>query len=162
MKSIVIDTNVLVLLIVGRTRPTLIDSHTALSRYPRESLRWLCDILMNYDEHIITPGILAETSNLLLKDKKTSKQTMPALRAMVGDSSFTSSIPYNETNIAIEEIVNTHGFFWLGVVDASILSLAKSGIPLITSDTKLFLEASSFCKGCINFNKFVQEVALKL
>jgi len=46
MTSIAIDTNVLILLIVGTTGSSLIDSHTALHNYPKGSFQWLCNVPM--------------------------------------------------------------------------------------------------------------------
>ena len=77
MRQIILDSNLLVLLIVGLTDPKLIYKHKRTKSYEKEDFELLVNILSNYDQVVVTPHILTETSNLV---SQIGEPTMSLLR----------------------------------------------------------------------------------
>lgn len=150
MTSIIIDTNLLVLLIVGKTNPNLIEKHKRTRIFQREDYNLLINILMNYDEIVVTPHILTETSNLISQtDESTGKALKKTLSGLLQSQreEFEPSV----------DLAKHHAYLKLGLTDSAIIKLTASDIPLITTDLKLYLEASKSNKNTINFNYLRQE-----
>jgi hypothetical protein len=159
MKSIIIDTNVLVLLVVGSTRKSLIEKHTALADYPQESYDLLIELLGGYDQWLVTPGILSEASGLLNKDSRTRKVTPPVFQALLRAMPNPDSC-LQEHHVSSATAADQPEFCWFGVVDSGILVLVAEGTALITSDFSLFNQAYSRNTACVNFKKLIAEAAL--
>jgi hypothetical protein len=160
MKKIVIDSNVLVLLIVGLTRRPFIGAHKALDDYPPQSFNCLTSILGMYDGWVVTPGILAETSHHLQSDKPSRNATMWTLRALFGDKEGRATPGINESHVPTSRIVQQNEMPWLGVVDSGILALVRDGVALVTSDFALWNRAYSINQNCVNFKKIISDVIL--
>jgi len=160
MKTITLDTGVLVLLVVGATKPNLIHSHKTTRLYPSDSYTWLCEILAGYDEHIITLGILQEASEILSANGRFAYHTLQALDQIVDEDNVLSLTRFFEGRIGIDQVAREGCSLQVDVVDASALLLVSSGIPIITCNTRLYLEASRRCNGCIDFSKHVLDIAL--
>jgi hypothetical protein len=63
--SIVIDTNLLVLLVVGLTNRNYIRQHKRCSEFTEDHYEVLSDTIGQFRELIVTPNTLSEASNLL-------------------------------------------------------------------------------------------------
>ncbi len=60
-----LDANLLVLLVVGATDTSLIARHRRLQAFDALDYERLVDLLVNYQQVLVTPNTLTETSNLL-------------------------------------------------------------------------------------------------
>ena len=65
MAGFLIDTNLLVLLVVGNVNPDLIAKHRRLDGYTVAGYEALRDLINLADRVFLTPNTLTETSNLL-------------------------------------------------------------------------------------------------
>ena len=65
MEGYFLDTNLLVLLVVGSESRELISKHRRLEHYSAEDFDILCEFLENANQLYVTPNTLTETSNLV-------------------------------------------------------------------------------------------------
>jgi len=145
VKKIVIDTNLLVLLVVGLTDRSLIEKHKRTKSFEKDDYDLLTNVLSNYDQIVVTPHILTEASNLV---SQIGEPAMSTLRKTLSALLETQKEEY-EPSI---EVSRHHTFLRLGLTDGAILSLIGNEIPLITTDLDLYLAAANSNHNAINFN----------
>lgn len=149
MKQIILDSNLLVLLIVGLTDPKLISKHRRTKSYEKEDFELLTDILSNYDQVVVTPHILTETSNLV---SQTGEPAMSLLRKTLMCLLEDQKEEYQPSI----DIGKHTSFLRLGLTDCAILKIIKDELPLITADLDLYLMAAKKNKNTVNFNHLRQ------
>ena len=144
-RSLLIDTNILVLLIVGETNRLRIGRHKRTRTFAPEDHATLLNVLDSYDELWITSHCYAEASNLLRQtDAAFSYQlslTLLSLAHRVRESHFPISV-IREPVVAAR----------LGVADAGFVHKAKSVTAFLTTDFRLYTEVSRRYGNAINFN----------
>jgi hypothetical protein len=145
-KFAVIDTNLLLVYLVGCIDPQLITKFKKTnSRYCAEDFKILDDLISKFDNFVTTPNILTEVSNLggQLNDNA-KKQFFVFLAQFIQKTA--------EKYIQSSEISKDSLFIKFGVTDRGLLELARTQHLIITDDFKL----SSFCISqgfdSINFN----------
>ena len=140
-----VDSNLLILLIVGLTEPALIGRHKVLKRYDQDSFQLLLLHLQNYSALISTPNILTETSNLASQIDATAKR---AIRVTVSD--FVAK----NLEIAVRSVAAARHpeFLRLGLTDAAILSILDRDTLLLTDDLDLWSAAQSHGLHAKNFS----------
>ncbi len=145
MRQIILDSNLLVLLIVGLTDPNLISKHKRTKSYEKEDFDLLAKIIYNYDQVVVTPHILTETSNLV---SQIGEPTMSLLRKTL------LALLEEQKEVFQESIdIGKHtSFIRLGLTDCAILNIIKSELPLITVDLDLYLMAVKENENTVNFN----------
>jgi len=145
MRQIILDSNLLVLLIVGLTDPNLISKHKRTKSYEKEDFDLLAKILSKYDQVVVTPHILTETSNLV---SQIGEPTMSLLRKTL------LALLEEQKEVFQESIdIGKHtSFIRLGLTDCAILNIIKSELPLITVDLDLYLMAVKENENTVNFN----------
>ena len=67
MATVAVDTNLLLLLIVGSTRKDFICRHKRLKSYTERDFELIAQTLRNVDVIISTPNVMTEVSNLLVQ-----------------------------------------------------------------------------------------------
>jgi len=145
-KFLVIDTNLLLVYLVGCIDPQLITKFNKTnSRYCVEDFKILDDLVGNFKKFVTTPNILTEVSNLGGHLKDNAKDKFFALLAQ-----FIQQTP--EKYIQSSEISKDELFIKFGITDRGLLELARTEHLIITDDFRL----CSFCikQGfySINFN----------
>jgi hypothetical protein len=143
-KQIVIDSNLLVLLVVGLTDINLIGKHKRTRSFDKEDFKLLTELLAKFGEIIVTPHILTEASNLL--SQVAERKTLATLLESQKEK-FEASI----------DVVKHDSFLRLGITDCAILKLIANSIPLITTDLDLYLAAAKLNHNVINFNHLRQK-----
>ncbi len=109
----------------------------------------LVEILSRYDTIAAAPHILAEVSNLI------SLIGEPALSSV--RLAFSNLIQTQEEFYLESKNSAKHpAFIRLGLTDASILQVIRSGIPLLTTDVGLYIEAAKSNPLATNFNHLRQ------
>lgn len=145
--NLILDTNLLILLIVGNYDPNFISNCDLTSSYNKDDFQLLKRYLKLQSSIYITPEILAELSNqsFFLKD--------PKLRA------YQEILVYQLTKIKEKYIPlgillnNTEMFFKFGFTDLSIYELAKKeGYVVLTDDFKLHNILSTKKINTLSFN----------
>jgi len=125
-----IDTNALLLLIVGLIDIRQIKTHKRLSIYGKEDFYKLISIIPEIKKLIILPNVWTEVDNLLNNFQGRLKN---AYVMKITELMKKSKEKYIESIKATEE----YAFFDLGITDSLILSYAEKCDLLITSDSKL-------------------------
>jgi predicted nucleic acid-binding protein len=125
-----IDTNSLVILLIGIIDPKLISLHKRTSIYEEEDHTNLLKIIKSLDRLIVLPNIWTEVDNLLNNFSGNYRwKYVQAFRKLIQ----LTSEKYIPSSIGTE---NAH-FLSIGLTDALILELGKECDFLITSDSKL-------------------------
>lgn len=144
-KTYIIDTNLLVLLIVGKTSKRFVSTHKRTSSYTVDDFILLDLILSDASKIIVTPNILSETSNLI-------RQFSEPGRGQIIE--FFKFFVENVCEIYLESVVviESKSFNRLGLTDASILSVQEKDTIILTDDLDLYLTSDALGKTVINFS----------
>ena len=130
-----VDTNLLVLLVVGNVGRDLIPKHRRLSGYTVEDYEILVGLIDSVGPVYVTPNTLTETSNLLAQHADPERSLLfDGLRHFIEES--------EEVMITSIQAARNGAFARLGLTDAVLLEAITPETPLITSDIRLYLAAS--------------------
>lgn len=133
--GLLIDANLLVLLVAGRTDPGLIAKHRRLTEFTTDDYDHLTNLILGFGKVLVTPNTLTEASNLLAQHKDPERsQAFGTLRFLTEDA--------EEIVIASVDAARNRGFERLGLTDAALLEVVSDATPLVTVDLDLYLEAS--------------------
>lgn len=127
---ILIDTNALIILILGLIDRRLIDTHKRTSIYEEQDYYDLLSVIVEIENLIVLPNVWTEVDNLLNGFNGEQKhQYITKITETIKSTSeqFMSSLIG----------VNSDSFFDLGLTDSLLLNLAKECDLLITSDSNL-------------------------
>lgn len=140
------------LFVVGSTRKELIGKHKRLKAFTIEDFDLLCRLIQAFDEVIVTPNTLTETSNLIGQiDDPARRNIRETLRLVVG-ATAEQYFPSRDA-VAIPEYLR------LGLTDACLLGLTSGGRSLVTTDLDLYLDASRRGVSVVNFNHYRAQFA---
>ncbi len=143
MKRILLDTNLLVLHIVAVTDEKLIGKHKRTRAFVPDDFLLLKLVLQDYPQIVVTPHILAETFNLVAQIGDPDKSRI--LRTL-GD--FVGK--HEEIQHPSKSAVNAPYFVRMGLTDSLVLEIMQDGLPLLTDDYDLYLQAMN--SNCLAFN----------
>lgn len=144
MKSIALDTNLLVLLVVGTLDRRLIPKHKRTRKFTPEDFDTLIGELERYPRIVVTPNVVTETSNLLRQtDETTARRLLERLRQLLASLS--------ERFVASVDAAEAPGFLRLGLADSATLHKPPTDSVLLTDDLPLYLEASRLGRTAVNF-----------
>jgi hypothetical protein len=144
-RAVVLDSNLLVLLVVGLTDPHLIGRHKRLKAYDQDDLSLLQNLLAQAGRIVVTPNTLTETSNLLAYIEEPARSRIrEAFRLLIRavDEEF---VPSRTAAEALE-------FRWLGLTDAALLEVTDESYTLLTADLDLYLASLKRGASALNFN----------
>lgn len=144
MRRIVIDTNLLVLLVVGLTDRKLIDKHKRLQQFEQDDFDLLISLLAKFDQIFVTPHIVTETCNLISQIGDPAKSLVREKLAFLLDTLKEEFQPSSE-------VAKHNSFLRLGLADCAILDLIKTETPFVTADLGLYLAASKVNHNAVNF-----------
>lgn len=139
MPSVILDTNLIVLFVVGLTNTDIIKVHGNLSDYTITDYINLSDLLNAFSDIVLLPHVLAEVSSL-------SRQIKDPYRTMI-QTSFRRFVELNgELSLPSIDAVRRHQFLALGITDSAILNAldvlnTQSDCALFTVDGNLATEA---------------------
>ncbi len=146
MTELFIDSNLLLLYVVGRSSRDIIAKHRRLRQYTAGDYDALLDFLDGVDQVLVTPHTLAETSNLLAQHGEPERSGLFAqLRRLIHES--------KEVVVSGAAASNNRAFTRLGITDAALLEAITERTPLLTVDFDLFHEAQQRApNSAVNFN----------
>jgi hypothetical protein len=153
MRSVLIDTNLLVLLVVGVYNKSLIGKHKRTQAFVPDDFDLLDRTITSFDTIWVTSHCLAEASNLLKQTHSLQARDLLACLAGIVRNARESHIPKD----AIFE--NVHALR-LGVADAGILIKSKSVSCVLTVDFDLYAQIASMERNVVNFNHLRTETLL--
>jgi len=144
-RTLLVDTNLLVLYLVGLLGSESLAAHKRTTSYTLEDFFLLGDILASKTRLVTTPHILSEVSNL-------SRQVREPLRSQI------ATVLQGMLQVVDERYVESSGaatnpcFHRLGLTDAAIVDLCGAGVLLLTDDLDLYLEVGRAGGQAFNFN----------
>jgi predicted nucleic acid-binding protein len=144
-KKLLVDTNILLLYIVGSLSLDRIARHKRTDTFTAEDYHLLAGLLRRFGGIVLTPNVLTEVSNLLGQtDERTGAALLAVLGTLVRDS--------EERYVESVEAVGTLEFLRRGLTDASILALPMEELAVLTDDVHLYLALQAKGVEVINFN----------
>lgn len=144
-----VDSNLLFVFVVGCTSRDHVGRARRTEKYSAEDFDLLHGTIAEFDEVLVTPHVLAETSNLLgyLADPLLS-----TARAMLA----AALPPWQERFTRGTELTGMSVYLRLGLTDSALFSTASATITLLTDDLHLFIAASNAGRSAINFTHLRQ------
>jgi len=132
-KSVLIDTQLLVLLIVGLTNPGFIRRHKRVAPvYNEMHFNVLKGMLAQASKLVCTAHVLTETSNLLRQVADPMRSEIMATFKRFIDSA-------DEQRVQSARAAGQPSFVRLGLTDAAILSLDPAEVQVLTVDHDLHI-----------------------
>ena len=141
---LLIDTQLLVLFVVGITSERLIPIHKRTKTYTLKQYHLLKEIIGNTREFVIVPHIIAETSNLVSQTNEHDALRLRSKLKQFADYAFESYIPSSEG-------FTDPSYLRLGVIDAILVISCARGATVLTADAGVYAEASSRGASVVNF-----------
>lgn len=145
-KLALLDTNLLVLFIVGGTNRDYISIHKNCSRFSRKDYDNLLVHLNASAGFITTSQIISETSNLLRQIRDPIKSEIYLFFRLFIMNTI-------ELQPLSADASNDETYLWLGLNDASILSCLADDRVLITEDGNLHTEAIRRSSNVLHFSE---------
>lgn len=143
-KPVLVDSNLLVLLLIGRLDPRQILTHKRTQAYTQDDY-WLLESLLGYfGEMVTTPHVLAQASDLAVVPGR----KLTGLRSLFRMHVEQVQERYDESRV----LVHDPCFERLGLTDAAIATLASGGVLVITADLDLYVALQQRRIDCLNFN----------
>lgn len=144
-KGILIDTNILLLYLIGLVNRKRISRFKRTNQFIPEDFDLLCNLIAKFQQVTTTPNILTEVNSLAnqLGEPERSK----CLEIFV---KIISQI--NEKYLESKVISDNKVFSRFGLTDCGIMLLAKDKYLVLTDDLKLMLYLQAQSIDVINFN----------
>ena len=130
MPTAALDTNLVVLRLVGEIAPELLGQHRRVRSFGIEDITVLEELCRSYDRLIVTPHVLAETSNLVGSG---TQQVAPGAAAAL--SRYASEV--EERHVSAQVLIEGRFAERFGFADASLIALAQAGVTILTEDFPL-------------------------
>ena len=127
---IIVDSNALIVLLIGTIDPKLFKTHKATSIYDEDDFHELLNVIEDFKEIIVLPNIWTEVDNLL--NTFGGNYKYPYIQKIREVIKITS-----ENYIDSKKGCELESFSQIGLTDSLVLEQAKSCKLLITSDSQL-------------------------
>lgn len=150
-RTLLLDTNLLLLLFIGGKNPSLIPKARTLSAFIEEDYDLLGEVINDnsFNRLVTTPHIMTEVSNLLGKERSDIKG--------LGREAMTEFIDKCVEHTDSSAILASHPEFnRLGLTDVAIAVAARLPAFVLTADAGLYLHVSSSGLEAENFNHIRQ------
>jgi len=125
-KGLLVDTNILLLYIVGIVNVDLIRNFSRTANFTENDFYLVEKFINFFDVNITTPHILTEVSDLL----GNRRELQLALRKYIE--------PIEEKFLESKQITRTKTFLQFGLADTAITETAKNSYLVVTDDNPLF------------------------
>ncbi len=127
---ILIDTNALIILVLGLMDPRQIKNHKRTSIYEEKDFYELVNAIGTFDRLMTLPNVWTETDNLLNNFKNSHKYNYYlVVKKLVSETS--------EKYLSTSRALLNDSFLELGITDSLILEIGEDCEFIITSDSKL-------------------------
>lgn len=143
-KGVLLDTNLMVLLVVGLYKRERISSFKRTDQYTASDFSLVVDLMATFERRITTPHILAETDNLTRQLPSREHSAVSAVLAPLIESHFEIYSP-SAAAARHEKYSN------FGLTDCVTIA-AADGVLVITDDFRLCNVLSHLGRDAININ----------
>ncbi len=143
----IVDTNVLLLFLVGSLDLKLIAKHKRVNQFTVEDFRLLNQLLRQFGAILTTPNVLTEVTNLAMQIGGNAKEKLVTqLAGLLQKGAFEEHVAESKEVSKVEE------FRRLGLTDAGIIHLTKKEWTVLTDDLNLYLALQVRGLKAINFH----------
>jgi hypothetical protein len=149
-RALLLDTQLLVLLLVGLTSKDLIAKHKRLRAYAISDFELLENMVRSARQIVVTTNVFTEASNL-------ARQTPEPDSTRIGETFRLVAQRAEERHMPTRDAVNTNSFLTLGLADSVALECAE-GTTLLTADLDLHIAAAKRGIKSVNFNHLREQV----
>ena len=125
-----IDTNSLLILLVGLIDPKLINKHSRTSIYEEQDFLDLLQLIGDFNDLVVLPNVWTEVDNLLNGFNRGHKESYVV---HITNTINSTTEKFLESKNAVKNI----SFYDLGLTDSLLLEYSKDCELLITSDSNL-------------------------
>ncbi len=125
-KGVLVDTNLLLLFIVGSLNPQLIPQISRTSKYSIKDFQLVESFIEYFGVRVTTPHILAETSNLIGRSKGMHNALGSFIRIVV------------EEHTSAASIVDETFFPEFGITDTAMLAISSGKYLVLTDDGPIY------------------------
>lgn len=146
-KGLILDTNLLLLLVVGSASKEYISKHKRLRAYSEIDFDLLTELISPAPSILVTPNTLTETSNLI---GHIAEPARTKILEVFCDYIRAADEHYCESRQAI----GRKEFLRLGLTDSVLLHETTNSFILLTADLNLYLAAVNEGYPAKNFNHF--------
>lgn len=147
--TLLIDTNLIVLLVVGLADEKAVIHHKRTRAYTIADFRLLTKIISQYSDVGVVPNALSEASNLLsFDDNEHARRILNRFAFFVSHT--------KEQYIVSADAARRPEFRWLGLTDCALLEFAKQDVHLLTADVALHLAALKAGYKSTNFTHYIE------
>jgi len=133
MRRVAIDTNILLLLVVGSVAPEFVGQHKRLKAYDLDDYRIVMSFLVGMDTVVTTPNVATELVNLVGQGVTEPIRT----RLFVYLRDWLPALP--ERYVETAQAVTVPEFARLGLTDSVWLAALSPDTELLTDDIDLYL-----------------------
>jgi hypothetical protein len=130
LRSVLIDTNTLVLLIAGSLAPDKLGGRR-LREFDLDDLLRLREIVSDFQRHVTLPNILTEASNLLGSG---SLELVPGAAAALALYCQRA----DEVYLPSVDVILSREYQHLGLTDGAIHRIADPDVTVLTTDHRLY------------------------
>lgn len=150
-RGILLDSNLLVLLFVGRLHPDMVADfkRTRNQGFTQDEFSLLDGIVQSHFRIITTPHILTETSNYICQLKDGARQSALNIIAEAVQS-------FKERRPESKKLMRLGGFLDFGLTDCAILDLPPGKFLVLSVDAALIIALQKKGVDAINFNHLRQ------
>jgi hypothetical protein len=145
MASVVLDSNLLLLLVVGVADRAYIKKHRRLQSYSEADFDLLRRLIAPMSAIVVTPNILTEVSNF-------AKQIAEPARTRIATAFTVLLDKLDEQYVVSKQAAAQPEFSRLWLTDSGILDRMTEENVLLTADLSLYLAAGQRGHKAINFN----------
>ncbi|MEH2227908.1 PIN domain-containing protein [Nostoc sp.] len=147
-KGVLIDTNILLLFLVGSVNQERITKFNRTQQFIPEDYELLLAFISSFQKLVTTPNILTEVNSLANQLGEPERSQCFAIFAQ-----FVKNVALlDEYYVKSLDAVNTEKFIKFGLTDSGILTLSKGKYLVLTDDFKLASYLQSVEIDVINFN----------
>jgi hypothetical protein len=143
--SLLVDTNLLLLWLIGHVDKSQIEKFKRTSAYTEDDFELLAVLIACYQSIVVTPHVLTEVSNLIGNlNGRLRNDALLALGAMV--PTFVEE--FASSNMTVKRPL----FLRLGLTDAAIEGVTARPLTVLTDDLDLYVALSRTSIRAFNFN----------
>lgn len=130
MTRVLLDTNTLLLFLVGNVCPERVGRHRRLREFDLDDLGWVNDQAHSFSRHVTLPNIVTEVSNFVGSLKQ---EIAPgAVFALATYCKEVAEVYEESRDVVLEPYYQK-----LGVADAAVVRMASAEVTVMTTDHQL-------------------------
>lgn len=133
-KGVLLDTNLLVLYLIGKVNPRRILNHKRTANYELSDFRLLDYLVGRFGKLVTTPHLLSQTSDLAALDGAERGKCRSMFKTMI--------------RLLVEDPVFNH----LGIADAAVVVASQNKLLVLTDDLDLHRALTQRGADALNFN----------